>query len=60
MIEDSKTSDPAESRKPAYETPRLTELASLAELTLGGPPSSGLDTNHCSAGNSQHPPPHCL
>lgn len=60
MIEDSKTLDAAESRKPAYETPMLTELASLAELTLGGPPSSGLDTQACTAGTSQQPPANCI
>lgn len=60
MNEDSKTLDPADSRKPAYVTPKLTELASLAELTLGGPPSTGMDTQACTAGTSQHPPPHCL
>lgn len=60
MIEDSKTLDAAESRKPAYETPRLTELASLAELTLGGAPSTGLDTQNCTTGASQNPPTNCF
>jgi hypothetical protein len=43
MINDETTTERDERTTPPYETPRITELGTLTELTLGGVGGSGTD-----------------
>jgi len=43
-----------------YSKPMLTEIASLTELTAGGAPSTGRDTQNCTEGTAQTIPQACV